>query len=101
MEIAVASVEDIADLEPIVLTNLAHTPEHIREFCSGHDAILNIELRADPSDRAKGIFASGPEQLALGLGCRDTHYTGVVFIANTDNLLNLFRYGLAHSLSLH
>src|SRR5204863_4080722 len=61
VQVAVASMEDVADFELVVIADFADATQHIGKFGTWHNTILHVELGADASNRAKSVFATRPE----------------------------------------
>ena len=65
MKIAVAGMEDVADVESELSTDFLDAAERLRKFRTRDDAVEDVDPRGDAAECAEGILATFPEQLAL------------------------------------
>ena len=65
VEIAVASVENVADVESELSADFLDAAERLREFRTRNDAVENVDAGGDAAEGSEGILAALPEQVAL------------------------------------
>src|SRR5262249_13557187 len=65
MDIAIAGVENVDDLNIVFLANLNDSPEDVRQLRPRHDAVLRAITGAQPADRAESLFSAFPKLLPL------------------------------------
>ena len=70
MQVAVAGVEDVGDLEAVAGTDLLDPPQHLRQ-AAGRDDAVHAEIVGEPAHRAEGGLAALPDRGAFGFRFRD------------------------------
>ena len=71
MQIAVAGVEDVGDAQAVLLRQLAHAGQHLRQFLARDGAVHAVIVGRDAADRRERRLAAGPEGQPLRLRRRD------------------------------
>ena len=89
MDVAVARVEDVDDLDIVLRADLGDLPLNERQLRARYDAILRAVARAEPADRAERLLAAFPELEPLFLILRETYFTGFALFAEFDDLIAL------------
>src|SRR5674476_730324 len=75
VHVAVASMEDVADVHAIARADAMNFREHGGQFRSRYNGILHHEVRRDATHRAEGLLAALPEPRAVGGIGGDAHAT--------------------------
>ena len=78
MQVAVAGVEDVRDRQLVVHADLTDGREDLRKPASGYDAVVQVIVGLDASQRADRALAAGPQQVALGRSLSFAHRIAVV-----------------------
>src|SRR5271157_1357456 len=65
MEVAVTGVENVADGEVVFLADLGNLLQGLGELGAGNDAVEDVVAGSEASQRAKGVLAAFPEEVAL------------------------------------
>ena len=71
MEVAVAGVEDVADPQPVLASELADPAQHLRQPRPRHDPVLDVVVGRHAAHRGERRLAPAPEQRPLRLVGRD------------------------------
>src|SRR4029077_2735127 len=85
VEIAVASVENIADLKAVLIADFADTAKGLGKFRTGDYAVENVIARSQTTKRAERVFAAFPEEIAFGGIAGEADFAGVMRVANFDD----------------
>ena len=89
MQIPVARVKNIPDLEAVFLSDLVDAPQRGGQFRPRNHAVLHVICRRDPADRPKRVLAALPKQIALVRVPRHAHLPRVMQPANVGHFLRL------------
>ena len=65
MEVAVAGVEDVGDLDLVAGGDVVDLVEDVGEAGAGHDAVQDVVVGLDVAEAADGALAAGPKALAV------------------------------------
>ena len=76
MQVAIAGVEDIGDIEPVLFLNLADLDQRLAQATARHYAILHDEVRAEMSNGRKGALATFPDARAFILAIGHADFEG-------------------------
>src|SRR5438046_1349782 len=60
VQVAVASVEDVANPQIVLLADGLDSAEHVRQFRPRHDAVLRAVTRSEPADGPECLLARFP-----------------------------------------
>ena len=82
MKVAVASVEDVADVEAIAGADFTDVAERLGKFGAGNDAIENVVACGETPESAEGVFAAFPEEFAFGVVAGEAHLARVMRVAD-------------------
>src|SRR5713226_10482606 len=82
MQVAVTGVKNVADGEAVFLSNFVDVAKGLRKFRTRDDAVENVVAGSETAERAEGVFAALPEELALLVIASDANFAGAVQIAN-------------------
>src|SRR5271157_1310415 len=82
MEVAVASMEDIADGEIVFLSDLLNLLEGLGELGARDNAVEDVIAGSEASQRAKGVLPAFPEEVAFAAVLGNAHFAGVVRAAD-------------------
>jgi hypothetical protein len=78
VEIAVAGMKDVADLESVGFSDFRNAAKGLRELGAWDDAVENVIAGSEPAKRAESVFATLPEELPLaGVAC-DANFAGAM-----------------------
>jgi len=97
MQVAVASVENVADLETVFFADAFDFAEGLRQFSARNHAVLNVVSGREASDGAEGVFAALPEKVALLGVAGDADFTRAVEFANFGDLRGVLFGGFAEA----
>src|SRR5580658_7114684 len=61
VNVAIASVEDVGDLQTVLTADFANALQHFRQFAAWNAGVLRAIAVTDSADGAEGIFAGSPE----------------------------------------
>ncbi len=100
MQIAVARVKDIADLEAVFFSDFVDAAQRGRKFCSRNHAVLHVIGGREPADGAEGIFAALPQQIAFVRVASHADFARVVHAANVGDFFRLRLRGFAQSIHI-
>src|SRR5713226_8451646 len=67
VEVAVAGVEDVADLKAELIADLADAAQSLRKFRTGNDTVEDVIAGGQAAERAESVFAAFPEEVAFGV----------------------------------
>src|SRR5256884_985286 len=98
MKVAVAGVENIANVETISRADLADAAKRLRKFGARNDAVENIVAGSEAAKSAKGVLAAFPEKFAFGVVAGKADFAGVVGVRNFPDGSSLSRDGLREAL---
>ena len=82
MKIAVAGVEDVANVEAVLRADFADATKRLRKLGAGNDSVENVVAGGEAAESAEGVFAAFPEEFALGVVAGEANFAGVMQIAN-------------------
>ncbi len=97
MEIAVAGVEYVADVEAELGTDFLDAAESLREFRTGNYAIEHVDAGGDATEGAERVLAAFPEKIALFVVASDANFTRFVHAADFVDGGGLRRDGFEHA----
>ena len=89
VQVAVAGVEDVGDLQVVLLAHLGDLLQHQRQGRAGHGAIADQVARRDACHGPEGAAPARPEQGPLGLVLGDPHLPRAVLHAEPHDGLGL------------
>src|ERR1700722_21036675 len=99
MQVAIASMKDVADLKPVLLADFVDMAERGRKLGPGNHAILHVVRGGEASDGAEGVLAAFPQQVALARVTSDANFARVVFVANVRNVFGVLLGRFFHSVA--
>src|SRR5713226_9049570 len=82
MQVAVTSVKNVADGEAVFLADFVDVTKGLREFRTRDDAVEDVVAGSETAERAEGVFAALPKELAFLVIASDANFAGAVQIAN-------------------
>lgn len=82
MKIAVAGMENVADVKAVARADFADAAKGLWKFCAGDDAVKNIIAGGETAESAEGVFAAFPEELALSVVAGEADFARVMQVAN-------------------
>jgi len=82
MKVAIASVENVADIEAVARTNFADAAQGLRKFGARDNAVKNIVAGGEAAESAEGVLAAFPEEFAFGVVAGEANFAGVVQVTN-------------------
>src|SRR5439155_1592975 len=85
VDVAVASVEDVGDAEPVALGRRRDAAEDVGHPRPRHDAVLRAVVGRKPADGAEGALAALPERGALRLVARTRRRVARVTMPNVPS----------------
>src|ERR1700683_1368298 len=74
VQVAIAGVKNIADLESVSAANFADMTQRLREFGARNHTVLHIIGRRKPSNRTKRILSPLPQQFAFFIVSREAYF---------------------------
>src|SRR5262249_7224041 len=89
MDIAVAGVKDVDDLDIVLAANFHDPAEDMRQFSARHDAVLSAIARTYAADRAECLFAAFPQLLPVLRRGRLADLACLVLTAQLDDSIAL------------
>jgi hypothetical protein len=101
VEIPIARVEDVRELEAALVADLADPRQGLGESCSRHHRVMHVEIRCQPPHGAEGTLARAPEALALGVISRHLHALRTPGLGQPSNALHLTRQRGRRPVELH
>ena len=78
VQVAVARVKHVADLQAVFLADLADAPQRGRKFRARNHAVLRVVARRQPARRAKRVLAAFPQQIAFARVASHAHFARVM-----------------------
>ena len=97
MHVAVASMKDVGDPQPVFLAHSGNEPERLWNLRPGHDAILRVIGRSQASEGSEGILSSLPEQRSFCFAAGTPHFPRPVGQADAGNCFGLLLDGFSQS----
>jgi hypothetical protein len=85
VEIAVAGVKNVADVEAVLSADFVDATESLLKLRARNYSVENIVAGSNAAKCAEGVFAAFPEEIALFVVARDTNFAGVVLAADFVN----------------
>ena len=82
MEIAIAGVKDVSDVEAELSADFLDAAQGLRKFRTGDDAVEHVDAGGDAAEGAEGIFSAFPEQVALFVIAGDADFASFVSAAD-------------------
>src|ERR1700722_2948562 len=82
MEIAIAGVEDVADVESELSADFLDAAERLRELRTRDYPVEDIYAGSDAAESAEGVFAAFPEQVAFFVVASDADFARLVCAAD-------------------
>src|ERR1700674_2731431 len=82
VQIAVAGVENVADLKAVLIADLADAAEGLRKFRTGYDAVEDVIAGGQAAERAESVLAAFPEEVAFGVVAGDADFAGMMRVAH-------------------
>ena len=82
MEVAIAGVEDVADVEAELIADFLYAAQSLRELRTRNHAVKDVDAGGDAAESAEGIFAAFPEKVALFVVAGRADFAG--FVRATD-----------------
>src|SRR5215472_18294294 len=89
MKVAVARVENIANVEAVSRADLADAAKGLRKFGARNDAVEDVVAGSEAAKRAKGVLAAFPEKFAFGSVAGEADFTGMVGVRNFGDRFSL------------
>ena len=65
VEIAVPRVKNVSDAQVVPAANFFDVFEHLRQTGARDHSVLHVEIGADPSEGAEGVFPPAPKKITL------------------------------------
>ena len=100
VQVAVAGVENIADLKAVLLADLLDAAQRLRKFRTRNNAVENVIAGSKAAERAESVFAAFPEEFAFGRVAGDTNFTGAMRVANFSDGGGLRDHGFSEAFHL-
>ena len=82
MQVAVAGVEDVADLKAVLIADLPDAAQSLRKFRTRDDAVKDVIAGGQAAERAESVLAAFPEEVTLGVVARDADFAGMMRVAD-------------------
>ena len=82
VKIAVAGMEDVADVKAELLADFLNAAKSLRKFRAGDDAVEYVDAGGDAAERAESVLAAFPEQIALVVIAGDADFASVMRAAH-------------------
>src|SRR5581483_11375271 len=89
MDVAVTSMEDIADADLVFLADPANRTENVRQLGPRHHAVLGTVTIGQPADGTKRLLARFPQQLPIRIAVGPADLAGVVLFGNGLDALHV------------
>jgi hypothetical protein len=97
MEIAVAGMEDVADVEAELGTDFVNATQGLRKFRTRDHAVEDVDAGSDAAERAEGILAAFPEEVAFFVVASDADFARFVSTADFVDGGGLGGHGFQHA----
>ena len=82
MKVAVASVENIANVKAVPRADFPDVAKRLRKLGAGNDAVKDVVARSETAERAESVFAAFPQEFALCIISSEADFPGVMNVAN-------------------
>src|SRR5436189_5946758 len=89
MNVPVARMEDIHDLNVVFLADFHDAAEDVRQLRARDHAVLRAITWAQPADRPECLLAAFPQLLPLGRRHRLPNLAGIALVAQLDDPISL------------
>ena len=97
MQVAVAGMENVSDLETIFCADLIDPPQGVRQLGPRDYSVLHVVGRGEPPNGAESVLSAFPKQGALMLVARHAHFASVMKAANIGDIFCMLIDSLAQA----
>ena len=97
VKVAVAGVENVADVETVARANLADAAKSLRKFRAGNHAVEDVVAGGEAAESTESVFAALPKEFAFGVVAGEANFAGVVLVANLGDGDGLSGYGFGEA----